>query len=66
MAGLKTGAPEGSLETIKAGGTRKARASPAALHVLVFDQNTIEGPIYSLIYDTVNRVKEIIEGIEKI
>ncbi len=33
---------------------------------LVFDPITIEGPIYSLIYDAVDRVKEIIEGIEKI
>lgn len=30
------------------------------------DPETIEGPIYNLIYDAVDRVKEIIEGIEKI
>lgn len=33
---------------------------------LVFDPITIEGPIYSLIYDAVEKVKEIIEGIEKL
>lgn len=33
---------------------------------LVFDPITIEGPIYSLIYETVEKVKEIIEGIEKL
>ena len=32
---------------------------------LVFDPVTVEGPIYDLIYDSVERVKEIIEGIEK-
>jgi len=32
---------------------------------LVFDPETIEGPLYSLIYDSVERTKEIIEGIEK-
>jgi ATP-dependent DNA helicase RecG len=30
------------------------------------DPETMEGPIYNLIYDAVERVKEIIEGIEKI
>ncbi|WP_157778528.1 ATP-binding protein [Massilia violaceinigra] len=33
---------------------------------LVFDPITIEGPVYSLIYETVEKVKEIIEGIEKL
>jgi ATP-dependent DNA helicase RecG len=33
---------------------------------LVGDPETIEGPIYDLIYDSVDRVREIIEGIEKI
>lgn len=33
---------------------------------LAFDPITIEGPIYSLIYDAVDKVKEIIEGIEKL
>lgn len=33
---------------------------------LVFDPITIEGPIYSLIYEAVEKVKEIIEGIEKL
>lgn len=33
---------------------------------LVGDPETIEGPVYSLIYDAVDRVREIIEGIEKI
>jgi ATP-dependent DNA helicase RecG len=33
---------------------------------LVSDPITIEGPIYSLIYDAVEKVKEIIEGIEKL
>jgi ATP-dependent DNA helicase RecG len=33
---------------------------------LVFDPITVEGPIYSLIYDAVDQVKQIIEGIEKI
>ncbi|PMQ04233.1 hypothetical protein DyAD56_16215 [Dyella sp. AD56] len=33
---------------------------------LAFDPITIEGPIYSLIYDCVEKVKEIIEGIEKL
>lgn len=32
---------------------------------LVFDPITIEGPIYDLIYDSVDEVKEIIESIEK-
>ncbi len=32
---------------------------------LAFDPITIEGPIYSLIYDAVDKVKEIIEGIER-
>lgn len=32
---------------------------------LAGDPETIEGPIYSLIYDAVERTKEIIEGIEK-
>ncbi len=32
---------------------------------LASDPETIEGPIYSLIYDAVERTKEIIEGIEK-
>lgn len=32
---------------------------------LAFDPETIEGPLYHLIYDTVDRVKQIIEGIEK-
>lgn len=33
---------------------------------LVFDPITIEGPVYSLIYEAVEKVKEIIEGIEKL
>ena len=33
---------------------------------LVDDPETIEGPIYSLIYDSVARVRELIEGIEKV
>lgn len=33
---------------------------------LVGDPETIEGPVYDLIYDAVERVREIIEGIEKI
>jgi len=33
---------------------------------LVGDPETIEGPIYDLIYDAVERVREIIESIEKI
>jgi|TARA_R100000455_G_scaffold31194_2_gene23871 ATP-dependent DNA helicase RecG len=33
---------------------------------LVGDPETIEGPIYHLIYNSVDRVREIIEGIEKI
>lgn len=33
---------------------------------LAFDPITIEGPIYSLIYDAIDKVKEIIEGIQKI
>lgn len=33
---------------------------------LAFDPVTIEGNLYNLIYDAVDRVKEIIEGIEKI
>jgi len=33
---------------------------------LAFNPITIEGPIYTLIYDAVERVKEIIEGIEKL
>ncbi|GAB2577470.1 putative DNA binding domain-containing protein [Dyella jejuensis] len=33
---------------------------------LAFDPITIEGPIYSLIYDCVEKVKEIIESIEKL
>jgi ATP-dependent DNA helicase RecG len=32
---------------------------------LAFDPLTIEGPIYDLIYDSVDQVKGIIEGIEK-
>ena len=32
---------------------------------LVFDPITIEGPVYSLIFDSVDKVKSIIEGIEK-
>jgi ATP-dependent DNA helicase RecG len=32
---------------------------------LVFDPITVEGPVYDLIYDSVEKVKEIIEGIEK-
>lgn len=32
---------------------------------LAFDPETIEGPLYHLIYNTVDRVKQIIEGIEK-
>lgn len=32
---------------------------------LVFNPITIEGPIYELIYSAVDKVKEIIEGIEK-
>jgi ATP-dependent DNA helicase RecG len=32
---------------------------------LAFDPITIEGPIYDLIYSSVDKVKEIIEGIEK-
>lgn len=33
---------------------------------LVFDPITIEGPLYSLIYDAVDKIKETIEGIEKL
>ena len=33
---------------------------------LAFDPMTIEGPIYTLIYEAVERVKKIIEGIEKL
>ncbi|WP_211248680.1 ATP-binding protein [Acidocella facilis] len=33
---------------------------------LVFDPITVEGPLYELIYAAVDRVKEIIEGMEKI
>lgn len=33
---------------------------------LAFDPITIEGNLYNLIYNTVDKVKEIIEGIEKI
>lgn len=33
---------------------------------LAFDPLTIEGPIYPLIYEAVDKVKEIIEGIEKL
>lgn len=33
---------------------------------LAFDPITIEGNLYNLIYDAVDKVKEIIEGIEKI
>nr|CAM75858.1 ATP-dependent DNA helicase [Magnetospirillum gryphiswaldense MSR-1] len=33
--------------------------------LLVFDPITIEGPLYELIYAAVDKVKEIIEGIEK-
>lgn len=32
---------------------------------LAFDPETIEGPIYNLIFDAVDRAKSIIEGIEK-
>lgn len=32
---------------------------------LVFDPITVEGDLYNLIYDSVDKVKEIIEGIEK-
>lgn len=32
---------------------------------LAFDPITVEGPIYDLIYDAVDQVKNIIEGIEK-
>lgn len=39
--------------------------SEAERDFLVFDPMTIEGAIYDLIYDSVDRVKEIIEGIEK-
>ena len=30
------------------------------------DPKTIEGPLYSLIYDSVERVRQIIEGIQKV
>lgn len=33
---------------------------------LAFDPLTIEGPLYNLIYDAVEKVKQIIEGIEKL
>ncbi|OGB15626.1 MAG: ATP-dependent DNA helicase RecG [Burkholderiales bacterium RIFCSPLOWO2_12_67_14] len=33
---------------------------------LVFDPLTIEGPVYSLVYDSVEKCKEIIEGIKKL
>ena len=33
---------------------------------LASDPETIEGPIYDIIYDAVDRVKEIIQGIEKV
>ena len=33
---------------------------------LVFDPITIEGPIYNLIYDAVEKCKSVIEGIEKL
>ncbi|MCX7558681.1 putative DNA binding domain-containing protein [Sulfitobacter sp. F26204] len=33
---------------------------------LVGTPETIEGPVYSLVFDTVARVREIIEGIEKV
>ena len=33
---------------------------------LAGDPETIEGPIYNLIYNAVDRIKEIIEGIEKL
>ncbi|ACI53482.1 putative transcriptional regulator [Rhizobium leguminosarum bv. trifolii WSM2304] len=33
---------------------------------LAFDPLTMEGPLYNLIYDSVDKVKEIIEGIEKL
>ncbi|OOO25765.1 ATP-dependent DNA helicase RecG [Agrobacterium sp. YIC 4121] len=33
---------------------------------LAFDPVTIEGPIYSLIYDAVDQVKQIVEGMEKL
>ncbi|UDF05121.1 ATP-binding protein [Asticcacaulis sp. AND118] len=40
--------------------------SEAGRDFLAFDPVTIEGPIYSLIYDAIDNVKEIIEGIQKI
>lgn len=33
---------------------------------LAFDPITIEGPIYALVYDAVEKAKEVIEGIEKL
>lgn len=39
--------------------------SEAERDYLVGDPETIEGPIYHLIYNSVDRVREIIEGIEK-
>ena len=39
--------------------------SVAERDFLASDPETIEGPVYSLIYDAVERTKEIIEGIEK-
>mmetsp|Transcript_13236 Transcript_13236/g.17117 ORF Transcript_13236/g.17117 Transcript_13236/m.17117 type:complete len:463 (+) Transcript_13236:105-1493(+) len=40
--------------------------SEAERDFLVSDPETIEGPLYSLIYDAVDRVKTVIEGIEKL
>ncbi|TPG08433.1 ATP-dependent DNA helicase RecG [Rhodanobacter glycinis] len=40
--------------------------SDAERDFLVFDPITVEGPLYNLIYDAVDKVKEIIEGIEKL
>ncbi|MDF4024146.1 ATP-binding protein [Luteibacter sp. PPL201] len=40
--------------------------SDAERDFLVFDPITVEGPVYSLIYDAVDQVKQIIEGIEKL
>lgn len=40
--------------------------SDAERDFLAFDPITIEGPIYSLIYDAIEKIKEIIESIERV
>jgi ATP-dependent DNA helicase RecG len=54
--------PKRSAITILRYQTRKE----AERDFLEFDPMTIEGPIYSLIYEAVEQVKKIIEGIEKL